>query len=259
MSIFEAIVLGLVQGLTEFILVSSSGHLLIFHEILGTGENSLAFDVALHVGTLAALLLYFRNDLVDLIKHIHAKNKQGRLARLLIAATIPAAVAGLLFSGYIDDNLRTPFIAAVSLATVGVLMIIVDKLFEVEHGTDKEVSTRQGMGIGIAQAAALIPGVSRSGATMTAGLAAGLGREQAARFSFLLAIPIIAGSALGILLKESDGLDTGGWLLTVGVLSAFLSGLMAIKFFLRIVARVGLKPFGLYRIVVAVVVLFTLV
>lgn len=257
MSIIESIILGIIQGLTEFIPVSSSGHLLITHEIFGSNGSTLAFDVALHVGTLLALLLFFRKDLIDLLKNLGAKNKQGALARLLIAATIPAAIAGLLFSGYIDDNLRTPLVVVITLASVGVLMLIVDRLATMKP--NKEVNTKQGMSVGFAQAIALIPGVSRSGITITTGMFMGLSRLQAARFSFLLAIPIIAGSAAGVFLKESDGLTTGNWQLFIGAFVAFISGLLAIRFLLNVISKVGLKPFAIYRLILAAVVLFTLV
>jgi undecaprenyl-diphosphatase len=257
MSIFEAIILGLVQGVTEFIPVSSSGHLLIAHEIFGTSDNSLAFDVALHVGTLLALLLYFRADLIDLLKNLTTKNAQGKLARLLILATIPAAIAGLLFSGYIDDNLRTPTVVAISLAFVGLIMLFAD--YKAKNKSTKQVSASQGMSIGFAQAIALIPGVSRSGITITAGLFMGLGRVQAARFSFLLAIPIIAGSAFGILLKDSGNLSAGNWQIFIGVTAAFISGLIAIKFLLGVISRFGLKPFAIYRIILSIIVLVALV
>ena len=254
MSIFEAIVLGLLQGLTEFIPVSSSGHLLLAHEIFGTGENSLAFDVALHVGTLVALLVYFHRDVYELAINFFAKNKQGRLARLIAMATVPAAVIGLLFSGFIDDNLRTPLVVAVSLAVVGVVMLFAEKL-AIKTRKKGDIKVSEGMAIGIAQAQALIPGVSRSGATITAGILLGLTREQAARFSFLLAIPIVAGSALGIFIKDSDGIATGNWQLGLGVLTAFVSGLIAIKFLLGVIGKVGLKPFAIYRIILAIIVL----
>lgn len=257
MSIFEALVLGLVQGLTEFIPVSSSGHLLITHEILGSSENTLAFDVALHVGTLLALILYFRKELWNLAINLFANNKQGRLARLLIIATIPAVVAGLLFSDYIDNNLRTPTIVAVTLAVAGVIMLLADRISK-NNKNSNEVSTKQGMIVGLTQTLALVPGVSRSGATMTAGLFSGLGRVQAARFSFLLAIPIIAGSAAGIFLKDGGEVSTGGAQLALGMLAAFVSGMFAIKFLLGVIGKVGLKPFAYYRFVVAIVVLIFL-
>ena len=257
MSILEALILGIVQGLTEFIPVSSSGHLILAQEVFGTEGSTLAFDVALHVGTLVALLLYFRKDLLDLAANLFANNKQGRLARLLVLATIPAAVAGLLFSGFIDDNLRAPWVVAFTLAFVGVLMLIADTISS--ENKPSEVKTKQGIGIGFAQATALIPGISRSGATITAGVFFGLGRVQATRFSFLLAVPIIAGSALGIFLKDGDSISYDGALL-VGVMASFISGLIAIKFMLKVIGKVGLKPFAFYRIGLAVLtVVFLLV
>jgi len=257
MSIFEALILGLIQGVTEFIPVSSSGHLLIAHEIFGTSDNTLIFDVALHVGTLLALLLYFRTDLIDLLKNLTAKNTQGKLARLLILATIPAATGGLLFSGFIDDNLRTPTVVAISLAVVGMIMFYIDH--KAQNKAAEQVSTSQGLSVGVAQTIALIPGVSRSGITITTGMFMGLGRVQAARFSFLLAIPIIAGSAFGILLKDSGNLSTGNWQIFVGVITAFISGLFAIKFLLGAISRFGLKPFAIYRIILSIIVFAILV
>jgi undecaprenyl-diphosphatase len=257
MGIVEALILGLIQGLTEFIPVSSSGHLLIAHEIIDSTGSTLSFDVALHVGTLLALLLYFRRDLIELLKNLTKNNDQGKLARLLILATIPAVIAGLLFSGYIDDNLRTPTVVAITLAGVGLIMLAVDLM--ASRKSDKQITTKQGMTVGIVQVVSLIPGVSRSGATITAGMFMGLSRSQAARFSFLLAIPIIAGSAFGVLFEQSDGLTTGNWQLAIGVVSAFVSGLIAIKFLLKVITKAGLKPFAIYRIVLAVFVLVFLV
>lgn len=256
MSIFEALFLGLLQGLTEFIPVSSSGHLLLAHEAFGTTDSTLAFDVALHVGTLLALVLYFRNDLWLLVKNLFSKNKDGRLARLLVLATIPAAVAGFLFGDFVDEKLRSAGVVAFTLAFVGIVMLIVDR--KVNRVSDKEITTKQGMTIGAVQALALVPGVSRSGATITAGLMVGLDRVKAAKFSFLLAVPIIAGSALGILLKDGDSLSHGADLY-VGMIAAFASGLFAIKFMLNFIGRVGLKPFAYYRILLALIVLVSLI
>jgi undecaprenyl-diphosphatase len=256
MSIFDALILGLLQGFTEFIPISSSGHLLLAHEILGTGENTLAFDVALHVGTLLALILYFRKDLWNLLVNINKKNKDGRLARILLLATIPAVVVGLLFSGFIDDNLRSPVVVAITLALVGVFMIYVDNRAVTDN--NHEVTRKQGVWVGIMQSLALIPGVSRSGVTITTGMFLGLDRKQAARFSFLLAIPIIAGSALGIFIKDGDSLVFGVELY-VGMFASFISGFLAIKFMLAFIGSIGLKPFAYYRFAVAVLVLIFLV
>lgn len=257
MSIIEALILGLVQGVTEFIPVSSSGHLLLLHELFGTDEGTLAFDVILHVGTLLALVVFFRKDILELAQNIGKSTKQGRLARLLVAATVPAATAGLLFADVIDDNLRSPLVVAIMLGVVALLMLFADSMGNEE--TNKEIKADQGLTIGLAQAIALIPGTSRSGITITTGVLLGLGRQQAARFSFLLAIPIIAGSAAGILLKDSVNFSGGNWQLFVGVAAAFVSGLGAIQFLLGIIGRVGLKPFAYYRLLLAAAVLLILV
>lgn len=258
MSILEAIILGLVQGLTEFIPVSSSGHLLLAHDLLGTDEGTLAFDVALHVGTLIALLVYFRKDILSIVAEIFSDSKQGRLGRLLLLATIPAALVGFMFAGYIEETLRSNIVVAVSLAGVGVLMLLAERFASKKEDADAVVTTKQGLQIGFAQVLALIPGVSRSGITMTAGFFSGLSRRQAARFSFLLAIPIIAGSAFGVLIRGGLG-ETSTTLIVAGITAAFVSGLFAIKFMLHVISRVGLKPFAWYRIILAAIVLIFLV
>lgn len=251
MSIIEAIILGLVQGLTEFIPVSSSGHLLLLHEVFKNDGSSLGFDVALHVGTLAALLVVFKKDIINLVKNVTKQNSEGKLARTIALATLPAALAGLFFSDFIDDSLRSPFVVMVALALVGGIMLIVDTLTPKQSS---EVSQKQGILVGVAQILALIPGVSRSGATITAGLMLGLTRELATRFSFLLAIPIISGSALGLLIKGDLATSGQALPLVFGMIAAFLSGLFAIRFMLRIIGNVGLRPFALYRIALAIVV-----
>ncbi len=249
MPILEAIILGLVQGFTEFIPVSSSGHLLIVHHFFGSGQGSLGFDIALHFGTLMALLVFFRKDLWELAINIFAKNSSGRMARLLIVATIPAGLVGMLFGDLLEGNVRSAKIVATSLAVIGVLMIIVDKLAK---GQFQKISWRQGIVIGFAQVLALIPGVSRSGITMSAGLAQGLSRQLSARFSFLLAIPVLLGSTAAILMKGGEFLDSGWGAMLAGILTAFLSGIIAIKWMLQVIRKVGLTPFGIYRIVLAI-------
>lgn len=256
-SIIEAILLGLVQGLTEFIPVSSSGHLLLAQEVLGNGNN-LVFDVFLHVGTLVAILVYFHKDIVELAKNLFAKNQQGILARTIAMATVPAVIIGLLFSDFIDDNLRTPLVTAITLIAVALVMLVADK----KPAPPKETATvprKKGLIIGLVQSAALIPGVSRSGATITTGVLLGLTRTQAARFSFLLAIPLVAGSAVGLMLRDSSGLSVGGWQIALGLIASFVSGIAAIKFLLGVISRAGLKPFAYYRIILAVIVLIFLV
>lgn len=259
MSTIQAILLGIVQGLTEFIPVSSSGHLLLTHNLLGTLENSLAFDVVLHVGTLIALIVYFRKDLWELFRNTFADNKEGRLARLLLVATVPAALAGLLFKDFIDDSLRNLTVVVTGLGVVGVIMLLVDRFAQAQQGDNQEITKRQGVLIGIGQVLALMPGVSRSGASITTGLVVGLKRKQATRFAFLLAIPITIGAIVGMLWFEGASLAGEGFALYAGMFAAFLSGLFAIKFLLAVIGRVGLKPFAIYRIVLALIILLFVV
>ncbi len=255
MPIIEAIVLGLVQGLTEFIPVSSSGHLLLLQEWFGN-DNSIVFDVAVHVGTLAALVVYFYKDIVLLLRNIHKPNKHGKLARILAMATVPGVVAGLLFADYIDNTLRSSAVAAWALIVVALFMIAADKFAK---QSTSDVTKRNGLLIGVAQVLALVPGVSRSGITMATGLFLGLTRQAAARFSFLLAMPIVAGSAVGLLLTDTADSEAGVLPIMIGIVTAFLSGLFAIKFMLTIIGRLGLTPFALYRIALGVIVLLVLV
>ncbi len=259
MSILEALLFGLIQGLTEFIPVSSSGHLLLAHEFIGNGgADTLAFDIALHVGTLLALVVFFHQDIVKLVLNVTKQNREGRLARLLAMATIPGVIFGLLLGDFVEEKFRSAVPTAIALGLVAVVMLIVDKKAKNASDKEPEVTTKQGMIVGIAQVLALMPGVSRSGITMTAGILSGLTREQAARFSFLLAMPIIAGSALGVLIKGFDMQAVGTAPLVIGMVTAFLSGLLAIRFLLSIISRVGLKPFAYYRIGLAVVVLIVM-
>lgn len=256
MSIFDALFLGLIQGLTEFIPVSSSGHLLLAHELLGSnGDNALAFDVALHVGTLLALIVFFHRDILELLVNVTKQNKEGRLARLLIIATIPGVLFGLLLGDYVEEKFRAAVPTAIALGLVAILMLVVDRKVKRDHQKEEEITTKQGIIVGFAQVLALIPGVSRSGITMTAGILSGLKREQAARFSFLLAMPIIAGSALGVMLKGFDVSAVGITPLAIGMITAFISGMLAIRFLLNVIAKVGLAPFAYYRIALAVIVL----
>lgn len=248
MSVFEIIVLGLLQGLTEFIPVSSSGHLVIAHELFGDAENTLSFDVALHVGTLLALVIFFWRDIARLVTNVFNKTKDGKLARLIILATIPAALAGFLLEDVIDNNLRRLEVVAVTLVVVGLLMLLAEKYAKKRS---LELDSKKALGIGVAQAVALIPGVSRSGASITAGMFAGLDRAAAARFSFLLAIPITAGSALGVLVKNKDVVSGSFGELVLGAAIAFISGLFAIKFLMSYLARHSLAVFAWYRFALA--------
>jgi undecaprenyl-diphosphatase len=256
-SIIEAVLLGLVQGLTEFIPVSSSGHLIAGHTLFGTTESTLTFDVALHVGTLLALVVFFWRDIVELTRNALAKSQKGKLARIIVAATIPAAVIGFFASDWIDDTLRKPEVVVVTMLVMGTLMLVAEKYAEKRadrHVSDIEMN--DGLVIGFAQALALIPGVSRSGATITTGMFRSLKRAEAARFSFLMAIPITAGAIAGSLLgAESSELNGQMAAFAVGIISAAVSGLFAIKFLLAYLSKHSLKSFAYYRFVFATVLL----
>ena len=254
MGIIEAIILGLVQGLTEFIPVSSSGHLIVAHELFGTTESTLIFDVALHIGTVMALIIFFWKDLVGLVKSLPEKKPGGNLARIIIVATIPAAVIGYLFSDWIDDNLRKPSTVVVTMIIMALLMLLVEK-YSSKQRQIKDITIKDGMNIGYAQALALIPGVSRSGATITAGMASGLTRADAARFSFLMAVPITLGAIAGSLLGAGTGELSGKpEIFIIGILASLLSGLVAIKFLLKFLSSNSLSVFAYYRIALALIV-----
>ena len=259
MTLIEAIMLGIVQGLTEFIPVSSSGHLVIADTVFGLGNGSLAFDVALHGGTLLALIIYFWKDLLDLARALLIKSQKTKLAWLLVVATIPAVFAGLLLESYAKDTFRSSLLVSFNLAFVAILMLWAEKQYtkQKNHITLDKTSENQALTMGFAQALAVVPGVSRSGITITSGLFAGMDRVAATRFSFLLGIPIILGAFIKAVVF-GDGLtqiqdETG--VFAVGILAAFISGLFAIQFLLKYLAKHTLKIFAYYRITLAALVI----
>lgn len=267
MPILHAIVLGLVQGFSEFLPISSSGHLILTRWFFGWDEQSVevekAFDVALHFGTLVAVALYFRHDLVRYFREglrllwnrERPVDPDGRIAWLLVIATVPAALVGALFENSIDEHLGRPVIIAISLIGFGLLLWWADRQIGQRHVED--FSTNDALVIGAAQALALNPGTSRSGITMTAARQIGFERDSAARISFLMSLPVIAGAVVlkvGKLL--SDGLPDG--LLTplvIGVITSFVSGWVAVWGTLRLIRTRSFTPFVLYRVALGVVVL----
>lgn len=259
MTIIQALILGLVQGLTEFIPVSSSGHLVLLHDLLGVNEGGLVFDVALHFGTLLALICYFHKDILLLTQGLLGKNDYQRLAWWLAVATIPAVVGGILLESTAESAFRSVRLVAVNLIAVALLMLLAERIAKRYQKKTKlkQVAGKQAIAVGVAQAAALVPGVSRSGATITTGLFVGLDRVAATRFSFLLGIPIMIG-ALGKVLLDGDVMhrigDEAG-VFSVGILAAFLSGLFAIRFLLRFLAHHTLAIFAYYRIGLGLIVL----
>ncbi|CAN5660615.1 undecaprenyl-diphosphate phosphatase [soil metagenome] len=262
MSIIEAILLGIVQGLTEFIPVSSSGHLVLGQELFGISGGGLRFDVALHMGTLLALLVYFARDIIDVTRGFFKGGDQARLGKILLYGTIPAAIIGYFLQDIVETGLRNAYLVVVNLALVGLVMLYAEhRASKTPPHTDiSEVTVRQSVAIGFAQAAALIPGVSRSGSTITLGLLLGMKRVAATRFSFLLAIPITLGAIIKTVVIDSQPVSNGGdsGLLLAGVFAAFVSGVFAIRFLLQFLARHSLKVFAYYRLGFAGLVLVVL-
>ncbi len=261
---FEALILGIVQGVTEFIPVSSSGHLIFFHELFGSDGNNLAFDIALHVGTLFAVVIYFRYDLAKLIRGvIKGKQQDKNLVLLLALGTVPAVIAGLLFNDIIEASLRSPWVVVVMLALFGGVMIFAEeKSSKIKKKQNLEnLQTGVAIRIGMLQSLALIPGVSRSGATISVGLLLGLDRVAATRFSFLLAIPVIFGAAAKTFLDGGvrSEIAANQAIFIIGAVTAFLSGLLAISFLLRFVAKYSIRSFAYYRFAIAGVIAIVLI
>lgn len=263
----QAVVLGIVQGLTEFLPVSSSGHLIVVPALLGWDDpfiESLAFSVMLHLGTLIALLAFFRADWLRLVPAWFASfrdrriggDPDRRLAWLLAISTIPAVIVGLLLNDLIETAFREARLVAVTLVVGAAILWLAERVGARTKGIG-DLSTRGALGIGIAQAAALVPGISRSGISISAGLFAGLNREAAARFSFLMATPITAGAGAyetGKLLTGEAGVDVQVAPLVAGMLAALVAGLAAIAILLRFLRTHPTTIFILYRLVLAGVV-----
>jgi undecaprenyl-diphosphatase len=264
----QALVMGIVQGLTEFLPISSSGHLIIVPYLFGWTDpfiTSLAFSVMLHLGTLLALLVYFRADWVRLVPaglaairdRSFRNDPDRRLAWLLIAATIPAAIAGFLLSDLAETTFREVGLVAVTLVVGAVILWLADRWGGRTKGVD-DVTFPIAGGIGAAQALALVPGISRSGISISAARFAGLDREAAARFSFLMATPITLGAIvfeIRKLITGEAGVEVSLGPLLVGMLAAFVAGILAIGFLLRYLRTRSLTIFVVYRLVLAAVVI----
>lgn len=257
MSTLEVIILSIIQGITEFLPISSSAHLILPSAIFGWEDQGIAFDVAVHVGTLLAVMLYFRQDIANLtvgwIKSLGGQHStDSKLAWWVILATIPAGLAGLLAADLIETFLRSPWVLAITTIVFGLLLWLADATAK-QQVSMEQMNWRQALIIGLAQAVALIPGTSRSGITMTAAMLLGLDKVSAARFSFLLSIPIIVlsgGYQASKLLSEPTQYDISGILL--GMALSFISALICIHFFLKIISRMGMLPFVIYRLLLGV-------
>jgi undecaprenyl-diphosphatase len=254
METLHIIVLSLIQGITEFLPISSSGHLLLPKGLLGWPEQGLAFDVAVHVGTLTAVLAYFRQDIIHILtdwtKSLAGKGQtnNSQLAWFIALATIPAGIAGLLFDEMIETHLRTTFVIALTTIIFGLLLGWADRSSADKSKNLTQMTIGIALIIGCAQALALIPGTSRSGITITAALLCGLNREASARFSFLLAIPIIllSGGYKTLQLLDAASVNWGDLLL--GVVLSAISAFLCIHYFLKFINRIGMLPFVIYRL-----------
>lgn len=259
MDIFQIVVLALIQGLTEFLPISSSAHLILPSQLLGWQDQGLAFDVAVHVGTLIAVMVYFRADIVVLIRAwckglTGQKSQESSLAWAIIIATIPAGLAGLLCKDFIEANLRSIAVIAITTIVFGLLLGWADKKGIRVRALDT-LKLPDALLIGIAQAVALIPGTSRSGITMTAALMLGFDRVAASRFSFLISIPIIvlSGAFEGLELIKTGGVVWSD--LIIGTALSAISAWICIYYFLKMINRIGMMPFVIYRLILGVALL----
>jgi len=267
MYFLRLLLLGTIQGITEFLPISSSAHLILVPWFLGWPHLGLAFDVALHLGTLFSLLLYFAGEWRGLAKSFWESLKERKVAGdprrrtswLLLLASLPAALVGFLAEETIERHFRHPASIAMMTFLLGAVLLYADKKGRLVRG-EETIDPGEALLIGFAQAAALFPGVSRSGATITAGLLLGLRREAAARFSFLLASPVVAGAALleGIHLVHSGIQPGDGFSFAIGIFSATLSGFLSIRYLLRYLQRGRLAPFAYYRMILGLVIVILL-
>ena len=254
----RAALLAFIQGLTEFLPISSSAHLILPSQLLGWPDQGLAFDVAVHLGSLVAVLAYFRRDLLALLVGCFAALRNARMNEelymvlCLAVGTVPVAICGVLLAGLVEAHLRSVAVIAATTIGFGILLAVAD----LRRGGQARLSLRTALLIGIAQVAAIVPGTSRSGITMTAALFCGLDRQTAARFSFLLSIPVIlAAGAFTTLDALSAPRAMSVNALLLGTVISALTAYATIALFLKLVDRVGFLPFAAYRCLLGVVIL----
>lgn len=246
----EAIMLGIVQGITEFLPISSTAHLILFPWFFNwSGEvDTLTFDIALHAGTLLAVLACFWKDWLNFI------TKKRRIFFLISIGSLPAGIAGFLLNDFVEAKIRNPIIIIFTLIIVGILMLIAEKA--IKYKEIEKIGLKEAIIIGIAQAFAIIPGVSRSGITIAAGLFSGMYRDASAKFSFLLSTPIIAGATLLHSHKAfSSHLNYSPKLFLTGIIASSITGFLAIKFLLRFLKKYPMNIFVYYRFILAVVII----
>jgi undecaprenyl-diphosphatase len=263
MDLLEAIVLGIVQGLTEFLPISSTGHLRVVPAFLGWEDPGAAFTAVIQLGTTFAVLIYFRRELwriaIAWLDSVRTRGQRrdldARLGWFIFLGTIPIGIFGLIFKDQIETSARDLYVIGTALIVFGLVMLVADRTGSQKRDLET-MGTREGLAVGFAQALALIPGVSRSGATITAGMFAGLNREAAARFSFLLSTPAIVLSA-GFEMRHFFGEDAGAGAgeIIAGVVAAFVVGYLSIAFLLRWLARHSLAIFVVYRVALGALVI----
>ena len=265
MSLLEAIVLGIAQGLTEFLPISSTAHLRIVPAFAGWPDPGAAFTAVTQLGTMTAVLLYFREDLIRIarawVRSLRdpavRRGLDARLGWYIILGTIPIGIFGLLFKDQIETGARDLYLIGVALIVLGLVLLLAEKVGR-RNRSIAQIRTKDGVVIGLAQALALVPGVSRSGATITAGLFMDLGRTAAARFSFLLSIPAVVLSGLfelGSIVSGEEGETTSAFGLVIATLLAFITGYASIAFLLRYLSNHSTAVFVAYRVVLGSVVL----
>lgn len=259
----QAVVLGIVQGLTEFLPVSSTAHVFVISSVFGWGDPGAAFSAVIQIGTELAVVIYFRNDIAqvfgDLKKAItqseFRKTAQAKSSFALILGSVPILVIGFMLRNLIETDVRNLYLVAAMLILFGIVLLIVERVAQVR--VNQELTYRSGLMIGFSQALALIPGVSRSGATISAGLALGYTRSQSTRFAFLLAIPAVFASGLFELRHGING--NFDWTMTlISTCVSFVVGLAVIHWFLKFIAKYSFKVFGWYRIIIGIIILSAL-
>ena len=260
MTFVYAALLGIVQGLTEFLPVSSSAHLILARALFGWDADAfgLAFDVACHVGTLLAVVIYFWNDLWAMARalpRVFEAGEDARRIRLIVVGTLPVVAVGLLFADAIENGLRSPAITVVTLTLGAVLFLVAERLRPATRPAS-DITMGEALAFGCAQAAALVPGISRSGATITMGLFLGVRRAEAARFSFLLGVPAILAAALkeGLHLVKVGMSPDAAPLFLVGMVTSAVVGYLTVRFFMRFLGSHRLDVFAAYRLLLAAVV-----
>ena len=271
MTIFQALILGLIQGLTEFLPVSSSGHLIFVPHIFGWIDQGLTFDVIVHLGTLVAVVVYFREKIFRVLRAFFVREttdelktiaKQERMFGWMIAfSVVPALAFGFVMSEVLNIEIRSTLVVAWGLIGWGILLGIADRYNRRRLDATSSLTWKKALLIGCAQALALIPGTSRSGITMTTGLFANLSKKDAAEFSFLMSVPVIAiAGALKIFELIKSGSDTVAVLpLVVGFFASVISGYLAIWGLLKIIQKWSFMPFVVYRIVIAILIFIFLI